>query len=85
MTNFLWQICKGIEKFVLAKFCSNVDKKICRLISNENGKAKGKFNVVTGQTKFRLVRWNFFFVLWNFFLKKTTRAAVLGYFAKWCS
>ena len=67
VTNFLWQICKGIEKFVLAKFCSNVDKKICRLISNENGKAKGKFNVVTGQTKFRLVRWNFFFVLWNFF------------------
>ena len=43
----LLEILKGSEKFVLAKFYSNVDKKIWRL--------KDKFNVVTGQTKLRLV------------------------------
>ena len=43
----LLEILKGSEKFVLAKFFSNVDKKIWRL--------KDKFNVVTGQTKLRLV------------------------------
>ena len=51
----LLEILKGSEKFVLAKFNSNVDKKIWRLISNENVKAKDKFNIVTGQTEFRLV------------------------------
>ena len=51
----LLEIYKGSEKFVLAKFYSNVDKKIWRLISNENFKAKDKFNIVTGQTEFRLV------------------------------
>ena len=49
------EILKGSEKFVLAKFYSNVDKKIWRLISNKNVKAKDKFNIVTGQTEFRLV------------------------------
>ena len=48
-------ILKGSEKFVLGKFYSNVDKKIWRLISNKNVKAKDKFNIVTGQTEFRLV------------------------------
>ena len=47
----LLEILKGSEKFVLAKFFSNVDKKIWRL--------KDKFNVVTGQTKLRLVGWSF--------------------------
>ena len=51
----LLEILKGSEKFVLAKFYSNVDKKIGRLISNKNVKAKEKFNIVTGQTEFRLV------------------------------
>ena len=51
----LLEILKESEKFVLAKFNSNVDKKIWRLISNENVKAKDKFNIVTGQTEFRLV------------------------------
>ena len=51
----LLEILKGSEKFVLAKFYSNVDKKIWRLISNKNVKAKDKFNIVTGQTEFRLV------------------------------
>ena len=51
----LLEILKGSEKFVLAKFYSNVDKKVWRLISNKNVKAKDKFNVVTGQTEFRLV------------------------------
>ena len=41
------EILKGSEKIVLAKFYSNVDKKILRL--------KDKFNVVTGQTELRLV------------------------------
>ena len=52
----LLEIYKGREKFVLAKFYSNVDKKIWRLISNKNVKVKDKFNIDTGQTKFRLVR-----------------------------
>ena len=43
----LLEILKGSEKFVLAKFYSNVNKKILRL--------KDKFNVVTGQTELRLV------------------------------
>ena len=51
----LLEILKGSEKFVLAKFYSNVDKKIWRLISNKNVKAKDKFNIVTGKTEFRLV------------------------------
>ena len=51
----LLEILKGSEKFALAKFYSNVDKKIWRLISNKNVKAKDKFNIVTGQTEFRLV------------------------------
>ena len=51
----LLEILKGSDKFVLAKFYSNVDKKIWRLISNKNVKAKDKFNIVTGQTEFRLV------------------------------
>ena len=45
----LLEILKGNEKFVLAKFCSNVDKKIWRLMSNKNVKAKDKFSIVTGQ------------------------------------
>ena len=36
----LLEILKGSDKFVLAKFYSNVDKKIWRLISNKNVKAK---------------------------------------------
>ena len=51
----LLEILKGSEKFVLPKFHSNVDKKIWRLISNKNAKAKDKFNIVTGQTEFGLV------------------------------
>ena len=51
----LLEILKGSEKFVLAKFYSNVDKKIWRLISNKNVKAKDKFNITTGQKEFRLV------------------------------
>ena len=43
----LLEILKESEKFVLAKFYSNVDKKIWRL--------KDKFNVVTGQTELRLL------------------------------
>ena len=43
----LLEILKGSEKIVLAKFYSNVDKKIWKL--------KDKFNVVTGQTELRLV------------------------------
>ena len=43
---------------VLAKFYSNVYKKIWRL-SNKNVKAKDKFNIDTGQTEFRLVGWSF--------------------------
>ena len=49
------EILKGSEKFVLAKFYSNVDKKIWRLISNKNVKAKDKFNMVTGKAEFKLV------------------------------
>ena len=49
------EIFKESEKFLLAKFYSNIDKKIWRLILNKNVKAKDKFNVVTGQTEFRLV------------------------------
>ena len=48
-------ILEGSEKFVLRKFYSNVDKTIWRLMSNKNVKAKDKFNIVTGQTEFRLV------------------------------
>ena len=55
----LLQIYKGSETFVLAKFDSDVDKKICRLISNKNVKAKDKTNIVTGQTEFRLEGWSF--------------------------
>ena len=55
----LLEILKGSEKFVLAKFYSNVDKKIWRLISNKNVKAKDKFNIVTGQMEFRLVGGSF--------------------------
>ena len=44
---------------MLAKFYSNVDKKIRWLISNKNVKPKDKFNIVTGQTEVRLVRLNF--------------------------
>ena len=51
----LSEILKGSEKFVLAKIYSNVDKKIWRLISNKNVKAKDEFNIVTGQTEFKLV------------------------------
>ena len=51
----LLEIYKRIEKFVLAKFYGNVDKKIWRLISNKNIKGKDKFNKVTGKTEFRLV------------------------------
>ena len=51
----LLEILKGSEKFMLAKFYSNVDKKIWRLISNKDVKVKDKFNIVTGQTEFRLV------------------------------
>ena len=51
----LLEIYKRIEKFVLAKFYGNVDKKIWRLISNKNIKGKDKFNIVTGKTEFRLV------------------------------
>ena len=40
----LLEILKGSEKFMLAKFYSNVDKKMWRLISNKNVKAKDKFN-----------------------------------------
>ena len=51
----LLEILKGSEKFVLAKFYSNVGKKIWRLTSSKNVKAKDKFNIVIGQTEFRLV------------------------------
>ena len=40
----LLEILKVSEKFALAKFYSNVDKKIWRLISNKNVKVKDKFN-----------------------------------------
>ena len=50
----LLKIIKGSEKFVLAKFYSNVDKKIWWLISNKNVKAKDKFNIVTGKAECRL-------------------------------
>ena len=43
----LLEILKGSEKLVLAKFYSNVNKKIWRL--------KDQFNIVTGQTELRLV------------------------------
>ena len=43
----LLEMLKGSEKFVLAKFYSNVNKKIWRL--------KDQFNIVTGQTELRLV------------------------------
>ena len=46
----LLEIFKESEKFLLAKFYSNIDKKIWRLILNENIKAKDTFNIVTGQT-----------------------------------
>ena len=69
----LSEILKGSEKFLLAKFYSNVDKKIWRLISNKNVKAKDKFNIVTGQTVEVLSNSTFF---------KTSRAAALRYFAK---
>lgn len=52
----LLEIYKGSEKFVLAKFYSNVDKKISRLISNKNIKEKERFNIVIRQTEFRLAR-----------------------------
>ena len=40
----LLEILKGSEKFMLAKFYSNVGKKIWRLISSKNVKVKDKFN-----------------------------------------
>ena len=40
---------------VVAKLYSNVQYKIWWLISSKNVKAKDKFNIVTGQTEFRLV------------------------------
>ena len=43
----LLEMLKGSEKFVLAKFYCNVNKKIWRL--------KDQFNIVTGQTELRLV------------------------------
>ena len=46
----LLEIFKEIEKFVLAKFYSNIDKKIWRLMSNKNVKAKDKFNIVSYRT-----------------------------------
>ena len=58
----LWKLLenlKGSEKLMLAKFYSNVDKKIWSLISNKSIKANDKFNIVTGQTEFRLVGWSF--------------------------
>ena len=57
----LWQTFRNSQgKWkVRVKFYSNVDKKIWRLISNKNVKAKDKFNIVTGQTEFRLVGWSF--------------------------
>ena len=55
----LLEILKVSEKFVLAKFYSNADKKIWRLLSNKNVKAKDKFNIVTGQTEFRQVGWSY--------------------------
>ena len=51
----LLEICKRSEKFVLAKCFSNVYKKIWKLISNKNVKAKDKFNIATGQMEFRQV------------------------------
>ena len=51
----LLEILKGSEKFVLAKFYSNVDKKIWRLISNKNVKAKDSYRtngIQTGRLKF---------------------------------
>ena len=50
----LLQILKGSEKFVLAKFYSNVDKKICRLISNKNVKPKDKFNTLLYMAKINI-------------------------------
>ena len=44
----LLEILKGREKFMLAKFYSNVGKKIWTLTSNKNVKAKDKFNILTG-------------------------------------
>ena len=51
----LLEILKGSEKYELAKFYSDVSKKIWRLISNKNVKAKDKFIIVTGQTEFQQV------------------------------
>ena len=51
---------------VVAKLYSNVQYKIWWLISSKNVKAKDKFNIVTGQTEFRLVRRNF---IKQYFLK----------------
>ena len=56
----LLEILKGSEKFVLAKFYSNVDKKIWRLISNKNVKAKDKFNIVTGTNGIQTGRLKFY-------------------------
>ena len=50
----LLEILKVSEKFVLATFYRNVGKKIRRLISNKNVKAKDKFNIVAGKTDFKL-------------------------------
>ena len=75
----LLEILKGSEKYELAKFYSNVSKKIWRLISKKNVKAKDKFIIVTGQTEF----WQVEISLNSIFLK-TSRAAILRYFEKWC-
>ena len=75
----LLEILKGSEKYELAKFYSNVSKKIWRLISNKNVKAKDKFIIVTGQTEFQQVE-----ISLNSIFLKTSRAAILRYFEKWC-
>ena len=75
----LLEILKGSEKFVLAKFYSNVGKKIWRLISNKNVKAKDKFSIVTGQTEFRLVGLSF---IKQYFFLKTFQSSRFQIFCK---
>ena len=52
----LLEILKRSEKFVLAKFYRNVDKKNWRLISNKNVKAKDMFDIVTDILKNGVVK-----------------------------
>ena len=73
----LLEILKGSEKFVLAKFHSNADKKIWRLISNKNVKAKNKLQLQDKRNSDQQVE-----VLLNRIFLKTSRAAVLRYFEK---